>query len=115
MNSFNMLSLPHATPVSVAELFSSYNLKALAATALSDADKQELTRFHDSYDITLPDQARLGLGCPPTIALHLYRGIYVHAPGFARPDVLPLYGPLIQTLSQLAHLLHSQRASMERQ
>ncbi|EAW17096.1 bifunctional cytochrome P450/NADPH--P450 reductase [Aspergillus fischeri NRRL 181] len=66
INSFNTLGLPHATPVLAAELFSSYvelsqpatrnNLKALAATALSNADKQELIRFHDSNDPLVRDK-----------------------------------------------------------
>ncbi|KAJ6189770.1 hypothetical protein N7519_004678, partial [Penicillium mononematosum] len=60
IKSFNALGLPHATPVSAGDLFSSYlelsqpatrnNLKALVSSAPSDVDKQELLRFQHSYD-----------------------------------------------------------------
>ncbi|KAJ5817410.1 hypothetical protein N7447_009643 [Penicillium robsamsonii] len=66
INSFNVLGLPHATPVSAGELFSSYvelsqlatrnNLKALASSARSDGDKQELLRLQDSYDSLIRDK-----------------------------------------------------------
>ncbi|KAE8394953.1 cytochrome P450 [Aspergillus alliaceus] len=66
INSFNTLGVPHATPVLAAELFSSYvelsqpatrnNLKVLTATAQSDADKQELICFHDSYNSLVRDK-----------------------------------------------------------
>ncbi|KGO66158.1 NADPH-cytochrome p450 reductase, FAD-binding, alpha-helical domain-3 [Penicillium expansum] len=58
--SSNALDLPQATPVSAAELFSSYlelsqpatrnNLKELASTTPSDGEKQELLHLYDSYD-----------------------------------------------------------------
>ncbi|KAJ5530795.1 NADPH-cytochrome p450 reductase FAD-binding alpha-helical domain-3 [Penicillium freii] len=64
--SSNALDLPQATPVSAAELFGSYlelsqpatrnNLKSLASTTPSDEDKQELLRFHDSYDSLIRDK-----------------------------------------------------------
>ncbi|KAJ6011705.1 hypothetical protein N7522_002060 [Penicillium canescens] len=66
IKSFNTLGLPHATPVSAAELFSSYlelsqpatrnNLKALALSAPSDGDKRDLLRFYDSYDSLIRDK-----------------------------------------------------------
>ncbi|KAL2869161.1 bifunctional cytochrome P450/NADPH--P450 reductase [Aspergillus lucknowensis] len=66
INSFNSHGLPNATPVSAAELFSSYvelsqpatrnNLKALAAATESDADKQELIHFQDYYESLVRDR-----------------------------------------------------------
>ncbi|GKZ34390.1 hypothetical protein AbraIFM66950_004621 [Aspergillus brasiliensis] len=66
INSFNTLGLPQATPVSASEVFSSYvelsqpatrnNLRILAATAQSDADKQELVHLQDSYDSLVRDK-----------------------------------------------------------
>ncbi|GLA42923.1 hypothetical protein AnigIFM63309_011658 [Aspergillus niger] len=66
INSFNTLGLPQATPVSASELFSAYvelsqpatrnNLRILAATAQSDADKQELIHLQDSYDSLVRDK-----------------------------------------------------------
>ncbi|KAJ5857263.1 NADPH-cytochrome p450 reductase FAD-binding alpha-helical domain-3 [Penicillium solitum] len=64
--SSNALDLPQATPVSAAELFSSYlelsqpatrnNLKSLASATPSDDDKKELLDFHDSYDSLIRDK-----------------------------------------------------------
>ncbi|OQD89465.1 hypothetical protein PENANT_c002G02902 [Penicillium antarcticum] len=66
IKSFNALGLPHAKPVSVTELFSSYlelsqpatrnNLKALASFTPSVGDKQELLHFHESYDSLFQDK-----------------------------------------------------------